>query len=74
MEYKHHFEGNYCIAGEGEVVDLQSGTVYPLRPRTLYMLDKHDAHIIRAMRGDLRVVCVFNPPLVGDGTHRADGS
>jgi L-ectoine synthase len=74
LEYKHHLEGNYCIAGEGEVVDLQSGTVYPLRPGSLHALDKHDAHIIRATRGDLRVVCVFSPPLVGDETHRADGS
>jgi L-ectoine synthase len=74
LEYKHHLEANYCIAGEGEVVDLQTGITYPLRPGTLYALDKNDAHIIRATRGDLRVVCVFNPPLTGDETHRADGS
>ena len=74
LEYKHHLEANYCISGEGEVVDLQTGTVYLIRPGTLYALDKNDAHIIRATRGDLRVVCVFNPPLSGDETHRADGS
>jgi len=74
LEYKHHLEGNYCIAGEGEVVDLQTGTVYLLRPGTLYALDKNDAHTIRATCGDLRVVCVFNPPVVGDETHCADGS
>ena len=74
LEYKHHLEANYCISGEGEVVDLKTGVTYPLRPGTLYALDKNDAHIIRATRGDLRVVCVFNPPLSGDETHRADGS
>ena len=74
LEYKHHLEANYCIAGEGEVVDLESGTVHPLRPGSLYALDKIDAHIIRATRGDLRVVCVFNPRLAGDELHRADGS
>jgi len=74
LEYKHHLEANYCISGEGEVVDLQTGIAYPLRPGTLYALDKNDAHIIRATRGDLRVVCVFNPPLTGDETHGADGS
>jgi L-ectoine synthase len=74
LEYKHHLEANYCISGEGEVVDLATGVSYPLRPGTLYALDKNDAHIIRATRGDLRVVCVFNPPLTGDETHRADGS
>jgi L-ectoine synthase len=74
LEYKHHLEANYCIAGEGEVVDLRTGAVHPLRPGTLYALDKNDAHIVRATRGDLRVVCVFNPPLAGDETHRPDGS
>jgi L-ectoine synthase len=74
LEYKHHLEANYCIAGEGEVVDLETGTVHLLRPGSLYALDKNDAHIIRATCGDLRVVCVFNPPLVGDELHRADGS
>jgi L-ectoine synthase len=29
---------------------------------------------VRAVKGDLRLVCVFNPPLVGDETHRDDGS
>lgn len=65
---------NYCYAGEGEVVDLATGVTHALRPGTLYALDRHDAHILRATRGDLRLVCVFNPPLAGDETHDASGS
>ena len=42
LEYKHHLEGNFCIAGEGEVVDLQTGTVHLLRPGSLYALDSND--------------------------------
>ena len=73
LEYKHHFETNYCFAGEGEVVDLASGKTHRLRPGTLYALDKHDNHLLRATKGDLRLVCVFNPPLVGDEHHDEKG-
>jgi L-ectoine synthase len=29
---------------------------------------------VRAINGDLRLVCVFNPALTGFETHTADGS
>jgi len=74
LEYKHHFETNYCLSGEGEVVDLATGTVHPITPGTLYALDQHDRHILRATRGPLRLLCVFHPALRGDETHSADGS
>jgi len=74
LHYKHHLEANYCISGEGEVVDLKTGTTYPIRPGTLYALDKHDEHIVRATKGDLRLICVFNPAVEGHETHREDGS
>jgi L-ectoine synthase len=74
LHYKHHLEANYCIAGEGEVVDVKTGRTYPIRPGTLYALDEHDEHILRATKGDLRLICVFNPPLSGRETHRPDGS
>ena len=44
------------------------------RPGTLYALDRNDAHVLRATKGDLRLVCVFNPPLSGNERHREDGS
>ena len=74
LEYKHHFETNYCFAGEGEVVDLASGETHLLRPGVLYALDKNDKHVLRATKGDLRLVCVFNPPLVGNESHDEQGS
>ncbi len=74
LEYKNHLETNYCFAGEGEVVDVNTNITYPLRPGTLYALDKHDKHILRATKGDLRLVCIFSPPLAGDETHDASGS
>ncbi|MBS0561562.1 MAG: ectoine synthase [Proteobacteria bacterium] len=74
MQYKHHFETNYCIEGEGEVEEIATGKIHKLSPGTVYALDKHDAHIVRALKGDLRVVCVFYPALSGNETHDADGS
>ncbi len=71
--YKHHYETNLCIAGEGEVVDLATGTTYAIRPGTMYALDQHDRHVLRA-HTDVTLVCTFWPALAGTETHDADGS
>jgi L-ectoine synthase len=74
LQYKNHIEANYCIEGIGEVVDVATGEVNPITPGTLYALDKHDAHILRALEGRLRLVCVFTPALTGRERHDSDGS
>jgi len=74
LHYKNHFETNYCVAGEGEVENTLTGEVFALRPGTIYALNQHDPHIVRATQSDLLLVCVFTPPLAGNETHRADGS
>lgn len=66
MEYKNHLEACYCIDGEGELEC--GGAIYPLRPGTLYALDKHDRHILRA-KTQLRLICVFYPALKGREKH-----
>lgn len=73
MWYKNHIEAVYCIAGEGELESLQDGTVYQLRPGTLYLLNEHDRHQVRP-RTDLRMVCVFNPPVTGREVHDEEGA
>ncbi|MBV9141493.1 MAG: ectoine synthase [Pseudonocardiales bacterium] len=74
MEYRHHFEACYCIAGKGEVRDLD-GNSYPIRPGTMYALDKNDPHfLIAAPDTDLRLVCVFAPALYGDEHHSFDAN
>lgn len=72
--YKNHLEAVYCVEGEGEVETIEDGKVYPIYPGTLYALDKHDQHYLRATKSDLRLLCVFNPPLVGDEVHDREGS
>jgi L-ectoine synthase len=72
LEYRNHLEACYCIEGEGEVED-ERGQVYPLAPGTMYALDKHDRHHLRA-KTRMRLVCVFVPPLIGTESHRLEGA
>lgn len=71
--YRYHREAVYCIKGEGEVETLADGKVYPLAPGTLYALDQHDRHLLRAF-SDMQLVSIFNPPLTGREIHDQDGS
>lgn len=73
LEYKHHYEACYCIAGKGSITAQADGITHELEPFTLYALDQHDLHTVRAHE-DLRLICVFNPALNGREVHRADGS
>jgi L-ectoine synthase len=73
MWYKNHQEAVYCIEGEGEIETLDNGKVYQIKPGTMYALDGHERHTLRA-RKDLRLVCVFNPPCTGRETHDEDGA
>lgn len=73
MEYKNHIEANLVIDGQGTVTDVATGKIHDLGPGTMYTLDKHDRHELRAIT-DMRLVCVFTPALVGSETHDEDGS
>lgn len=74
LEYRNHLEACYCIAGEGEVLDMD-GNAYPIRPGDIYVLDKHDKHYLRGGRDqDLILVSVFNPPLKGTERHNLKGT
>ncbi|MFH5183970.1 ectoine synthase [Paenibacillus sp. TAB 01] len=71
--YKHHVEAVYCIEGEGEIEVLATGTVYPIQPGTLYVLDGHEKHLLRG-KSQMRMICVFNPPTTGREVHDAEGT
>ena len=73
MHYKHHLESVYCISGEGEIETVEDGRKYPINPGTLYNLDQHDKHILRAFK-EMKLACVFNPPLNGKEVHNAEGA
>lgn len=72
MWYRNHIEAVYCIEGEGTLEDLVAGKSYPIRPGTMYLLDGHERHCVKAAT-DLRMVCVFNPPCTGGEVHDEEG-
>lgn len=75
MTYRHHLETVYCIEGKGQITDMATGVTHPIGPGTLYALNEHDHHILEANQGvPMRMVCVFNPPLVGTEVHDATGA
>ena len=73
LQYKHHLEACYLLAGEAELTDLTTCEKHALGPGSMYALDQHDRHTLR-VQTDLRLVCVFNPALTGGEVHDADGS
>ena len=73
LEYRNHVETNYVIEGQGSVENIATGEVFPLGPGTVYVLDQHEAHLLRA-ETDLRIICVFTPALTGQEKHDASGS
>ncbi|WP_459076607.1 ectoine synthase [Vibrio parahaemolyticus] len=43
IHYQNHLESVFCMSGEGEI-EVVGGETYPIKPGTLYILDKHDEH------------------------------
>ncbi len=56
-----------------EVETLDDGKQYPIKPGTIYVLDQHDKHILRAFE-EMKMACVFNPPVTGNEVHNVDGA
>lgn len=73
VEYRHHLEACLCVGGKLEVEDLATGDRHVVGPGTLYALDAHDPHVVRALE-PTTLVCMFTPALAGDETHDASGS
>jgi L-ectoine synthase len=71
--YKNHLEACYCVSGEGELVNLETGEAFIILPGTLYALDQHDNHTFQAL-SDVVLVSIFNPPVTGTEVHDKDGS
>jgi L-ectoine synthase len=72
MWYANHIEAVYCIEGEGELVNDETGERHRLEPGVMYLLDRHDHHTVHA-HTDVRTVCVFNPPVTGQEVHDENG-
>lgn len=73
LHYLHHLESVYCISGQGSIEDLATGEIWDIQPGTLYALNLHDKHLVRAS-SEMQLACCFNPPVSGRETHDASGA
>ncbi|WP_433685166.1 ectoine synthase [Nocardia sp. CA-119907] len=72
FHYRHHVEAVWLIEGEGTLTDLDSGITYALAPGSMYLLDGHERHRLE-VRTEMRMMCVFNPPVTGQEVHDSNG-
>ena len=73
--YKHHWEANFIRSGHGVLEDRSTGEQWPLAPGVLYCVGPGDRHrITRNEDESMRIISVFNPPIVGEETHDEDGA
>ena len=73
--YKNHWEANYVRSGRGVLEDRSTGEQWPLEPGVLYCVGPTDRHRVTRDAGEgLRIISVFNPPIIGEETHDEDGA
>lgn len=72
MWYANHIECVYCVGGQGKLINDETGEVHELRDGTMYLLNGHEHHRVIA-ETDLRMACVFNPPVTGREVHDENG-
>jgi len=71
--YKHHWEANYIIAGQGTVEEVSSGRTWRLEPGVVYCVGPQDRHRFRA-DSEIHLISIFNPPLTGAEAYDEEGS
>lgn len=72
FHYQNHVEAVWLVEGRGKLTDLETGDVYELRPGSMYLLNKHEKHRIE-VEEQMRMLCVFNPPVTGREVHDENG-
>ena len=74
FHYANHVEAVWLVEGTGNLTDRETGEVYPLAPGTMYLLDGNERHTVTVdENGPMRMLCVFNPPVVGTEVHDENG-
>lgn len=73
IHYTNHIEAVYCVAGNGEIHDIANDTTHKISDGMMYLLNNHDRHYLRGGTEDMRLICVFNPPLTGKEVHDENG-
>lgn len=72
FHYANHIEAVWLIEGKGTLRDLDNDTEYPLGPGSMYLLDGNERHQV-ICEEQMRMLCVFNPPVTGREVHDENG-
>ncbi|QKT06898.1 ectoine synthase [Gordonia sp. X0973] len=72
FHYANHVEAVWLVEGEGLLTNRETGEVHVLAPGSMYLLDGHERHTVSASTR-MRMMCVFNPPVVGTEVHDENG-
>ncbi|WP_278315113.1 ectoine synthase [Lolliginicoccus levis] len=70
--YANHVEAVWLVEGRGRLTDLETGTVYDLGPGSMYLLNGFEKHRLEVDE-QMRMMCVFNPPVTGREVHDEHG-
>ncbi|MGA9871845.1 MAG: ectoine synthase [Rhodococcus sp. (in: high G+C Gram-positive bacteria)] len=72
FHYANHIEAVWLIEGVGTLTDRETGETYELGPGSMYLLNGNERHTVEP-RTKMRMLCVFNPPVVGNEVHDENG-
>lgn len=72
FHYANHIEAVWVVEGEGTLTDLTNDTTYELAPGSMYLLNGNEKHVVEP-RTQMRMFCVFNPPVTGREVHDENG-
>ncbi|MBS36210.1 MAG: hypothetical protein CMO26_09830 [Thiotrichales bacterium] len=73
--YKNHWEANFVREGVATLENRNTGERWALEPGVMYCVGPNDPHrISREKECNMRIISVFNPPIVGEETHDEDGA
>ncbi|WP_099022505.1 ectoine synthase [Mycolicibacterium palauense] len=73
FHYQHHVEAVWVVEGSGLLTNLETGEEHKLAPGTMYLLNGHERHRVTCHE-QLRMLCVFNPPVTGREVHDESGT
>jgi L-ectoine synthase len=73
FHYQHHVEAVWVTEGTGTLTNLETGEKHSLAPGTMYLLDGHERHRVTT-ESQMRMLCVFNPPVTGQEVHDETGA
>jgi L-ectoine synthase len=73
IHYQNHLEAVYCVSGDGRIEDLATGEMHDIYDGIMYALNNNDDHNLYGGNEDMRLICVFNPPIKGTENHDENG-